>query len=125
MAKTPKVYAYYDRDKYIMTGTVREIAEKMNVSINSVHTWRRWRKCKRLELVGEYLAIYEVFSEGKMIARGTRKECADSVYLSVSSICSKACDSKAGRNVGVNGGYVVKMVGYEFREVKHEKSSGV
>ena len=114
-----KVYKLYDDENYVMTGTMKEIAEKMYASKGTVYSWycHGYAK-KRLEYVGAYRAIYEVSDKSGVLFTGTRKECAKALHLAPSSISSKAFLHKEGLESGAHGGYLVRLIGYEVREVE-------
>lgn len=114
--RLPKVYKLYDGDKYVMTGTMKEIAEKMCVSVHTVYSWHRDGFAnKRVEYVGVYRAIYEVSDKNGIIVTGTREECVDAVFLAPSSISTKTHLHKIGTESGAHGGLLARLVGYEVR----------
>jgi hypothetical protein len=115
--RTVGVYSYYEKNNKICTGSIKELAEKLNKTPNSLYQLSYKPTCfRRLKIEGYLVPMYEVYTrEGIVVFKGSVVECADFMCVNDESVIVALYETKSGQRNGRCGGYLVRRAGREFR----------
>ena len=112
--KRAQVFDLYRGNKYLGTGTIKELSEQTKIWWKTLYRARVKESAYRLVLKGKYCVVYEVFTKDRVICRGSKKQCAKCAYVAETSIARMERQTREGKLNGKNGGLMVRRIGWEL-----------
>ena len=115
MGKTtlPNIYGYYVNGELLNTGTSEELGEKLGCSSRYITELCRHPIIKHeVKILYKQYHEFEVFDkDGIVLFKGTSKECADYMFVTIEGFWNAVIHTRQGKRTGNKGGLFVRKTG--------------